>query len=277
MPPARLSRSGQVFAGAAWICACGGALAILLMALAPRRSGAQQEPPVTIQVNSSVQTSVQNTSGANGTQVTAAVPAAGAVVWLTPRDAGEGAAVDGAAMNGPAAGAKPRPRITQHNKQFEPHLLVVQVGTVIEFPNRDPFFHNVFSQFDGKRFDLGLYEAGSTNSVKFDRVGVSFLFCNIHPEMSAVVVTVDTPYYAAADHSGRAAIANVPDGSYDLHVWSERAVSEDMRKPKRTVAINAANRNLPPLLLANNPNFTTAHKNKYGQDYVPPENNGYSH
>ena len=156
-------------------------------------------------------------------------------------------------------------------------MLVVQVGTVIDFPNRDPFFHNVFSQFDGKRFDLGLYEAGSTNSVKFDRVGVSFLFCNIHPEMSAVVVTVDTPYYAVADHSGRAAIANVPDGSYDLHVWSERAVSEDMKKPKRTVAISAANRNLPPLLLANNPNFTTAHKNKYGQDYVPPQNNGYSH
>jgi len=267
MPPARLSRTGQVFAGVERKCARGVALAILLWALVPLRSAAQQVAPVTIQVNSSV----QNASGSTGAEA-AAVPASGAVVWLTPREGGDQAG-DGAA----GAAAKSRPRITQHNKQFEPHLLVVQVGTVIDFPNRDPFFHNVFSQFDGKRFDLGLYEAGSTNSVKFDRVGVSFLFCNIHPEMSAVVVTVDTPYYAVADHSGRAAIANVPDGSYDLHVWSERAVSEDMKKPKRTVAINAANRNLPPLLLANNPNFTTAHKNKYGQDYVPPENNGYSH
>jgi len=65
-------------------------------------------------------------------------------------------------------------------------VLVVPVGSVVDFPNHDPFFHNVFSLFDGKRFDLGLYEAGATNSVRFDRLGVSFLFCNIHPEMSAV-------------------------------------------------------------------------------------------
>jgi plastocyanin len=259
-----------VFAGAAWSCARGVALMAFLAGLGCSPAAGQQEAPVTIQVNSSV----QSTGGSNGTQVAAAVPASGAVVWLTRREATGDTTADGATA---AAAAKPRPRITQHNKQFEPHLLVVQVGTVIEFPNRDPFFHNVFSQFDGKRFDLGLYEAGSTNSVKFDRLGVSFLFCNIHPEMSAVVVTVDTPYYAVADRSGRAVIANVPDGSYDLHVWSERAVAEDMKKPKRTVVISATNRNLPPLLIANNPNFTAAHKNKYGQDYVPPDNNGYSH
>ena len=66
-------------------------------------------------------------------------------------------------------------------------------GSSVEFPNRDPWFHNVFSLFNGKRFDLGLYEAGSTRTVHFDREGISFIFCNIHPEMSAVIVVLRTP------------------------------------------------------------------------------------
>src|SRR2546429_5288913 len=107
-------------------------------------------------------------------------------------------------------------RVVQKNKSFQPHLTVVRVGSVVDFPNRDPFFHNVFSLFDGKRFDLGLYEAGATNSVRFDHAGVSFLFCNIHPEMSAVVIALDTPYYAVTDKSGGLAIPNVTDGKYDV-------------------------------------------------------------
>src|SRR2546429_5076068 len=107
-------------------------------------------------------------------------------------------------------------RVVQKNKSFQPHLTVVRVGSVVDFPNRDPFFHNVFSLFDGKRFDLGLYEAGATNSVRFDHAGVSFLFCNIHPEMSAAVIALDTPYYAVTDKSGGLAIPNVTDGKYDV-------------------------------------------------------------
>ena len=99
-------------------------------------------------------------------------------------------------------------RLTQHNKSFEPHLLVVPVGAVVQFPNRDPFFHNVFSLFEGKRFDLGLYEAGTTRNVSFDRPGVSYIFCNIHAEMSAVVIALDTPYYG---------ISNRPRRSRDSH------------------------------------------------------------
>ena len=76
---------------------------------------------------------------------------------------------------------------------FTPHILVVPVGSVVRFPNADPFFHNVFSLFDGKRFDLGLYEAGSTKEVTFSREGLSYIFCNIHPEMSAVVISLSTP------------------------------------------------------------------------------------
>ncbi len=156
-------------------------------------------------------------------------------------------------------------------------MLVVEVGTVIDFPNRDPFFHNVFSLFDGKRFDLGLYEAGATNSARFDRVGVSFLFCNIHPEMSAVVVAVNTPYYAVSDRSGRAMFSNVPNGRYEMHVWHERGVPEDLKNQTRIVTISSTSRTLPPIHLANDPNVKITHKNKYGQDYVPPPDNSYAH
>ena len=110
----------------------------------------------------------------------------------------------------PAFHQTQNPRLVQRNKSFEPHVLVVPVGSVVAFPNHDPFFHNVFSLFEGKRFDLGLYEAGSTRGVHFDKPGISYIFCNIHPEMSAVVIALDTPYYGISDPRGQVVIANVP-------------------------------------------------------------------
>ena len=190
----------------------------------------------------------------------------GVVVWLKPLDPK------------PLSG-DPQPKrlkLIQSHKTFEPHVLVVQVGSLVDFPNRDPFFHNVFSLFDGKRFDLGLYEAGATNSVRFDRVGVSFLFCNIHPEMSAVVVAVDTPYSGVSDASGRVVIANVPDGRYEVHYWSERALPEALKQLTKTISISDSSRSLEAVQIAENPTFTTTHKNKYGQDYAPPPNTDYS-
>lgn len=189
------------------------------------------------------------------------------VVWLRPIDTA-----------GAISESQPkRQKLTQSHKTFEPHVLVVQVGSVVDFPNRDPFFHNVFSLFEGKRFDLGLYEAGATNSVRFDRVGVSFLFCNIHPEMSAVVVSVDTPYFGVSDNAGRIIIANVPDGRYEVHYWSERGLPESLKQLVRTISISSSSssRSLTPVQIAENPDFTTAHKNKYGQEYTPPPNADY--
>ena len=93
------------------------------------------------------------------------------VVWLTPVG---GAAKPVAFRDGQQL------RLVQRNKSFDPHLLVVPVGSVVAFPNHDPFFHNVFSLFEGKRFDLGLYEAGSTREVHFNKPGISYIFCNIH-------------------------------------------------------------------------------------------------
>ena len=188
-------------------------------------------------------------------------------VWLAPLD-----------RAGTGSDASPRtvPRLVQRNKTFEPHVLMVQAGTRVQFPNEDPFFHNVFSLFNGKRFDLGLYEAGSSKTVQFDRAGVSFLFCNIHEEMSAVVIAVDSPYYGLSDHAGRVVIASVPDGRYQMHVWYERSSPEDLKKLDRTVTISETARSLEPVQVLNNSDFTLAHKNKYGQDYVPPPDSGYS-
>lgn len=159
---------------------------------------------------------------------------------------------------------------------FEPHLLVIQAGTSVQFPNMDPFFHNVFSLFNGKRFDLGLYEAGTSKTVRFDRVGVSFLFCNIHEGMNAVVVAVPTPYFGISDHAGHINIANVPDGRYQMQAWFERSSPDDLKNLDRVVTISSSSRSLETIHIVDNPNFTLAHKNKYGEDYVPPPSGGYS-
>src|SRR6185369_3436875 len=96
----------------------------------------------------------------------------GVVVWLKPL-------VTVTSLPGHA-------RMIQSDKRFTPHVLVVPVGSRVDFPNMDPIFHNAFSNFDGQLFDVGLYPPGSSRSVKFDRVGVVRVFCNIHPMMSAV-------------------------------------------------------------------------------------------
>src|SRR5271163_2383023 len=123
----------------------------------------------------------------------------------------------------PAPPFMPHGRYTllQKDRTFIPHLQVIPVGTVVQFPNVDPFFHNVFSLFDGKRFDLGLYEAGSSKSVTFSREGVSYIFCNIHPEMSAVVLALSTPLYAIASGEDAFVLRSIPPGDYKLHLWIE--------------------------------------------------------
>lgn len=189
-------------------------------------------------------------------------------VWLKPLDR---STIDIAVQS------HKRLQLIQKNKSFQPHLLVVPVGSAVDFPNRDPFFHNVFSLFDGKRFDLGLYEAGASSSVRFDRVGVSFLFCNIHPEMSAVVVAVDTPYYGVSDRSGNLAISDLPDGKYELHVWYERSLPEELKQLTRIVNISSSSKDIETISVPENPGFSSTHKNKYGQDYAPPSTPTYSH
>ena len=184
------------------------------------------------------------------------------VVWLSPI--------------GAAPSAKTSPnhplRLTQHNKSFEPHLLVVPVGAVVQFPNRDPFFHNVFSLFEGKRFDLGLYEAGTTRNVSFDRPGISYIFCNIHAEMSAVVIALDTPYYGISNAKGEVVIPQVPAGRYTMRMWYETALPETLNALTRNVNVTESSSTLGVLEIPASPT-AAAHKNKYGMDYEPPDPN----
>jgi hypothetical protein len=161
------------------------------------------------------------------------------------------------------------PRLVQRNKSFDPHLLVVPVGSVVAFPNRDPFFHNVFSLFEGKRFDLGLYEAGSTRGVHFDKAGISYIFCNIHPEMSAVVVALDTPYYGISDRRGQVEITGVPAGKYVLRVWHESALPETLKAMTREITISPNSSTLGILRLAES-DTPPKHKNLYGLEYDSP-------
>jgi hypothetical protein len=156
----------------------------------------------------------------------------------------------------------------QKNKGFNPHLLVVPLGSTVEFPNLDPFFHNVFSQFNGKRFDLGLYEAGSNRAVRFDHEGVSYLFCNIHSQMGAVVVTLRTPYFAVAKESGEIELHHVPPGDYQVHVWAEGADARQLDALTRRVHIASGQLELGTIRVSV-PSTMPPHKNKFGEDYKP--------
>src|SRR6266436_1333544 len=163
------------------------------------------------------------------------------VVWLSPVDAVRPIS---------AFAGRTRYRLVQHHKRFEPGLLVVPVGSVVDFPNEDPWFHNVFSLYRGKRFDLGLYQAGSQRSVKFDRIGPSYLFCNIHPGMTGVVLAVDTSFFGISDKAGHYSIADVPPGNYTIHVWYENAKPESLKDLQKTVVVEGENRALPAISIA---------------------------
>ena len=168
-----------------------------------------------------------------------------------------------------AGDPKPAPRLVQKNKNFEPRVVILRAGTAVEFPNRDPFFHNVFSLFDGKRFDLGLYEAGGTRFVHFDKAGISYIFCNIHPEMSAVVVAVATPYYALSDRAGNVSLRGVPPGRYMLHVWNERGLPGTAEAAARELTITPGAASFGTISLPISAATAAPHKNKYGRDYDP--------
>ncbi len=198
------------------------------------------------------------------------------VVWLTPMAGATTTAAAGevtTAPPSPAAGPAANLRLVQKNKSFQPHILVVQAGSMVEFPNRDPFFHNVFSLFEGKRFDLGLYEAGTSRMVKFDRPGISYIFCNIHPEMSAVVITIATPLYAISTKDGQISMAGVPYGRYLLRVWSEGMGPENGQPLAREITIAADASSLGVIRVPEANGQHMAHKNKYGREYDEPTPN----
>jgi plastocyanin len=162
-----------------------------------------------------------------------------------------------------------RAQLIQKDKTFQPHTLVIPKGSTVDFPNSDPIFHNAFSTFDGQIFDVGLYPPGTSQSVRFRRPGIVRVFCNIHPTMSAIIVVVDTPYFTKADRNGRYQIRNVPAGSYELHVFDERATASPDSHVPLIVDGERADTTVPPVRLSEVGYVHLPHKNKYGLDYPP--------
>lgn len=123
--------------------------------------------------------------------------------------------------------AAPKPaQVDQMNKAFLPNVSIVQTGTPVSFPNSDNIRHHVYSFSPAKVFDLKLYSGRPTSPVVFDKPGIVTLGCNIHDQMIAWILVVDTPWFARMSDRGRAVIASVPDGEYELHTWHPGAKVE---------------------------------------------------
>jgi plastocyanin len=114
----------------------------------------------------------------------------------------------------------------QRNETFVPHVLAITVGTVVNFPNSDRFYHNVFSLSKPARFDLGRYAVGRSKSVRFDQPGIVRVFCDIHSHMNAFILVFSHPFFAVTDADGRYQIDNVPPGTYSVVAWNEGVSSE---------------------------------------------------
>jgi len=184
----------------------------------------------------------------------------GVVVWLEPQSPD--------AASRPPAGPR-RAIMEQRHKTFLPHVLAVEVGTTIDFPNFDPIFHNAFSNYDGQVFDVHLYPPNTTRKVIFRRAGMVRVFCNIHSTMSAVIAVLPTPYFAVTGPDGRFEV-EAPAGSYKFQVWHERSQAEALEKLDRPVRLSAAGMALGEIRVPEQSFLTVPHKNKYGRDYSSP-------
>jgi plastocyanin len=164
-----------------------------------------------------------------------------------------------------AAAPRQSGRVTlrQKNKTFTPRLLGVPVGSVVDFPNDDIIFHNVFSLSGPQPFDLGQYRSGQSQSRTFTQAGTYRVFCNIHPNMSALILVVPTPYVVTTDADGRF-VLDLPPGRYRLTAVSERAGPASIEITAESGATQAA-----PLTLDESAWIAVQHKNKFGKDYPP--------
>ena len=187
----------------------------------------------------------------------------GVVVWLEPAT-GTPVIPTGAV----------RAQMVQKDKTFTPHVVAISVGTVVDFPNFDPIFHNAFSNYNGQIFDIGLYPPGTTKSLAFRREGVVRVFCNIHPTMSAVIVVVKSPYFATSEKNGSFEISNVRAGWYRTHVFHERAAEPTLAALMHTVEVGDGPFELAPIQISESGYLELPHKNKFGKDYPPAADSG---
>jgi plastocyanin len=174
------------------------------------------------------------------------------LVWLDP--------VGGKPLKKPGSAFT----VTTRSKTFLPHVVAVPAGSTVNFPNEDPIAHNLFSLTPGNTFDLGLYRRGPGKPHAFTTPGVVNIYCNVHPNMSAVVHVMSTPYYGFTDANGNYSF-DVPPGKYRITAWNEQGgtVAAD-------ITVGAAGLPNAPLLTIDSRNFRQSqHKNKFGQTYKP--------
>jgi hypothetical protein len=221
-------------------------------------------------------------SGAISAQSHPSSPAAELRLRIALSQTGKGRSVPAVIWLEPVGGTPNKPflpkgsyTLLQKNRMFIPHLQVIPVGAVVQFPNVDPFFHNVFSLFEGKRFDLGLYEAGSSKSVTFSREGVSYIFCNIHPEMSAVVLSLSSSLYTIADTNNAFLLRDIPTGDYNLHLWVEGVSPPVLDRLTRPLHLSSGTLNLGALSIPTTPLVNATHENKFGNPYDPNSKSPY--
>ncbi len=161
-----------------------------------------------------------------------------------------------------AAPSRPRQaRLEQKEKSFDPRVLAIPAGSTVEFTNQDPIFHNVFSLSPPQPFDLGLYRGGASRSRTFTEPGGYRVFCNIHPQMTAVILVLPTPYITQADAAGNFKL-DLPAGRYRITAWSERAQPAVME-----AEVPAPGASVGELALDESKFVELPHKNKHGQDY----------
>ncbi|MFL6245861.1 MAG: hypothetical protein ACJ74H_07545 [Thermoanaerobaculia bacterium] len=194
----------------------------------------------------------------------------GKVMFLTKR--GQKPVVNETLVWLDAAGKAPkRPgsafTMTTRSKAFLPHVLAVPAGSTIAFPNEDPITHNLFSLTPGNTFDLGLYRKGAGKSHKFEAPGVVNVYCNVHPNMSAVVHVMTTPYYGFADANGDYSF-DVPPGKYRLTAWNEQggSATSDIE-----IASNGTVAGATLLTIDGRNARAVQHQNKFGQAYKAPK------
>jgi len=205
------------------------ALPAALLALAP--GAASQAPAPSPPESRSARGSLQGTVSVHlDLSVPAVRPDATSLATHRPRDLPDRSMsvvyLESAPRGAFEPAERPPARLDQRNEAFHPYVLPIQVGTVVEFPNSDPFFHNVFSLSKVQPFDLGRYPQGRSKSVRFDNPGIVRVFCDIHSHMSAYILIFAHRFFAATDPQGRYRIDGIPPGTYTVAVWTDGKVRE---------------------------------------------------
>ena len=154
------------------------------------------------------------------------------------------------------------PEMRQQGRKFQPEVLPIVVGTTVDFPNDDTIQHNVFSLSKIKPFDLGMYRQETVESVTFDQPGLVKIYCNIHPQMAAYVLVLESPWFAVTSADGSFSIAGVPEGEYMLHAW-QRFGPEQSASLRVPLDPGAA----PVELALTEEQVSIKHNNKWGKPY----------